>query len=90
MSPSAPWSTGSRKRHDDRGTVVAERTDHHVPHAVACRALEVPASTFYKSRDRPLTARQLRRAELDAVVNGVDAVGRTSAISGVLGKGCSS
>ena len=48
--------------------IAAQRTDHHVPHAVACRALEVPASTFYKWRDRPPTARQRRRARLDEAV----------------------
>ena len=38
------------------------------PHAVSCRALDVPESTFYKWRDRPPTPRQARRAELDAAV----------------------
>jgi len=48
--------------------IAAQRTVHHVAHAVACRALEVPASTFYKWRDRPPTARQQRRARLDEAV----------------------
>ncbi|MGH9271786.1 MAG: IS3 family transposase [Ilumatobacteraceae bacterium] len=48
--------------------VAAQRTDHHVAHAVACRALEVPSSTFYKWRDRPPTPRQQRRDRLDAAV----------------------
>jgi len=48
--------------------IAAQRTDHGVPHAVSCRAMEVPSSTFYKWRDRPPTARQQRRAELDAAV----------------------
>ena len=48
--------------------IAAQRTDHGVPHAVACRALEVPESTFYKWRERPLTPRQARRARLDATV----------------------
>lgn len=48
--------------------IAAQRTEHGVPHAVACRALEVPASTFYKWKDRPPTARQQRRAALDAAV----------------------
>lgn len=48
--------------------IAAQRTDHGVPHAVACRALEVPASTFYKWLDRPPTARDQRREELDRAV----------------------
>lgn len=48
--------------------IAAQRTDHGVPHAVACRALEVPASTFYKWKDRPPTPREQRRAALDAAV----------------------
>jgi transposase InsO family protein len=48
--------------------IAAQRTDHDVPHAVACRALEVAPSTFYKWRDRPPTPRQARRAGLDAAV----------------------
>ena len=35
--------------------VAAQRTDHGVPHAVSCRALEVPESTFYKWLGRPPT-----------------------------------
>ena len=48
--------------------IAAQRTDHDVPHAVACRALEVAPSTFYKWRDRPATPRQVRRAGLDEAV----------------------
>ncbi len=48
--------------------IAAQRTDHRVPHAVACRALEVALSTFYKWRDRPPTARDQRRARLDEAV----------------------
>ena len=48
--------------------IAAQRADHHVAHAVACRALDVPASTFYKWRDRPPTAREQRRACLDEAV----------------------
>jgi transposase-like protein len=32
--------------------IADQRTDHRVPHAVACRALDVNESWFYKWRDR--------------------------------------
>ncbi|MCC6224776.1 MAG: IS3 family transposase [Microthrixaceae bacterium] len=48
--------------------IAAQRTEHGVPHAVSCRALDVPESTFYKWRDRPPTPRRRRRTELDAAV----------------------
>jgi transposase InsO family protein len=48
--------------------IAAQRTEHRVPHALSCRALEVPESWFYKWRDRQPTPRQARRAELDAAV----------------------
>ena len=48
--------------------IAAQRTDHGVGHAAACRALEVPQSTFYKWRNRPPTSRQVRQARLDEAV----------------------
>ena len=48
--------------------IATQRTDHGVPHAAACRALEVASSTFYKWRDRPPTPRQARRTRLDEAV----------------------
>lgn len=48
--------------------IAAQRTDHGVPHAVSCRALDVPESTFYKWRDRRPTPRQRRQGDLDAAV----------------------
>jgi putative transposase len=48
--------------------VAAQRTDHGVPHAVTCRALEVSESWFYKWKDGPSTPRQQRRTHLDAAV----------------------
>ena len=48
--------------------IASQRTEHRVPHAVACRALDVSESWFYKWRDRPPTPREQRRAELDAKV----------------------
>ena len=48
--------------------IASQRTEHGVPHARSCRALDVPESTFYKWRDGPPTPRQARRVELDAAV----------------------
>ena len=48
--------------------IADQRTDHDVPHAVCCRALDVSESWFYKWKDRPPTLRQQRRAALDAAV----------------------
>jgi putative transposase len=53
------------------GFIAAQRTEHEVPHAVACRALGVSQSWFYKWRDRPPTPRQDRRARLAAAVQTV-------------------
>ena len=39
-----------------------------MPHTVACRALEVGESWFYKWKDRPPTVRQQRRRDLDEAV----------------------
>lgn len=47
---------------------AAQRTEHDVPHPAACRALVVPASTFFKWRDRPPTPCQARRTRLDEAV----------------------
>jgi transposase InsO family protein len=48
--------------------VASQRTEHGVPHAVCCRALELSESWFYKWRDRPPTPRATRRARLDEAV----------------------
>lgn len=48
--------------------IAAQRTDHGVPHAVGCRALDVASSTFYKWRNRPPAPRQARRSRLDVAV----------------------
>jgi transposase InsO family protein len=48
--------------------VAAQRTVHRVPHAKCCRWLGLSESWFYKWHDREPTARQRRRAELDAAV----------------------
>jgi putative transposase len=58
--------------------IACQRTEYGVPHAVSCRALGLSESWFYKWRDRPPTARQIRRAELaDKVREFFDASGGT-------------
>jgi putative transposase len=48
--------------------IASQRADHGVLHALSCRAMEVSESWFYKWHERPPTARQARRAELDRAV----------------------
>jgi transposase InsO family protein len=48
--------------------IASQRTNHGVPHAVACRALKVGESWFDKWKDRPPSARQQRRRDLDDAV----------------------
>lgn len=48
--------------------IADQRTFYRVPHAVCCVILGVSTSWLYKWLDRPATARQQRRAELDAEV----------------------
>jgi transposase InsO family protein len=50
--------------------IADQRTSHQVPHAVACRALAVSESWFYKwhHRSRQSSPSEQRRAELDAAV----------------------
>ena len=48
--------------------IATLRTDHGVPHALACRTLGVAPSTFYARRGRPPSAARLRRERLDAAV----------------------
>ncbi|BEK91123.1 IS3 family transposase [Nocardia seriolae] len=50
------------------GFIAAQRTEHGVPHAVSCLALEVSESWFYKWNDREPTQRQQRREELTAAI----------------------
>lgn len=48
--------------------IADQRTFYAVPYAVCCVILGVSVSWFYKWLDRPPTARQQRRGELDAAV----------------------
>jgi hypothetical protein len=54
--------------------IADQRTSHHVPHAVACRALTVSESWFYKwnhrQHHRVATPTEQRRAELDTTTRG--------------------
>ena len=45
--------------------IASQRTAFGIPHAIACRALEVSQSWFYKWINRTPTAREQRRARLD-------------------------
>jgi hypothetical protein len=61
--------------------IVAEfiascRTEHGIPHAIACRALQVSQSWFYKQINRAPTIRERRRPRLDKEI------GRLFAASG--------
>ncbi len=53
---------------DMAGFIDAQRTEHGVPHAVACRALGVAPSTLCKHLDRPLAEADRRRRALDTEV----------------------
>ena len=48
--------------------IAAQRVQHQIPHAAACRALGVSRSWFYKHKDGTLTARAARRQALAAEV----------------------
>jgi putative transposase len=58
--------------------ISSQRTEHGVPHAVACRALGVSESWFYKWHGRQPTPRQRRRQRLAEAIRAVfDASGGT-------------
>jgi putative transposase len=48
--------------------IAAQRDQHQIPHATACRALGVSRSWFYKWKDHALTPRAARRQALAAEV----------------------
>jgi transposase InsO family protein len=48
--------------------IAAQRTDHRVPHAVACRILEVSESWLYKWLSRGPSDSELRQRRLDEAV----------------------
>ncbi len=49
--------------------IASQRTGFGVPHTIACRALEVSQSWFYKWINRQPTARDLRRERLDEQIS---------------------
>lgn len=58
--------------------IASQRTNHGVPHAVSCRALEVSESWLYKWIRCPVSASSARRERLDrAVKSAFDASGGT-------------
>lgn len=60
------------------GFISSQRTEHGVPHALTCRALQVSESWYYKWRDRQPTDAQRRRAGLDDEIRRIfDASGGT-------------
>ena len=70
MSSSAAWpvAQGRDGAVAVAALIAAQRDEHRVPHAVACRALGVSRSWFYKWTDGTLTPRAARRAALAAEV----------------------
>jgi putative transposase len=48
--------------------IAAQRDEHQIPHALACRALGVSRSWFYKWKDGGLSPRAARRAALAAEI----------------------
>jgi putative transposase len=48
--------------------IAAQRDEHQIPHATACRALGVSRSWFCKHKDRGATARTTRRQALAAEI----------------------
>src|SRR5262249_34031050 len=48
--------------------IAAQRVEHQIPHATACRALGVSPAWFYKWRDGDCSPRHARRAQLTAAI----------------------
>jgi len=48
--------------------IAVQRVEHQIPHATACRALDVSESWFYKWRDGDASPRHARRAQLTAEI----------------------
>ena len=50
------------------GFIAAQRVEHQVPYATACRALGVSQAWFYKWRDGDASPRHARRAQLSEAI----------------------
>ncbi|MFD8396733.1 IS3 family transposase, partial [Streptomyces sp. NPDC059680] len=60
------------------GVISDCKAEQNIPHTTACRVLGVSESWFYKWRDCPITAREVRRGQLaDAIRRIFDASGGT-------------
>lgn len=60
------------------GVISGCKAGQNIPHAVSCRVLGVRQSRFYKWKDKPVTAREVRRGQLaDAIRRVFDASGGT-------------
>ena len=68
MCSSARWPSGGRGDGPVAVAefIVAQRQDHDVPHATACRALGLSEGWFYKWRCGDASPRHARRAQLQA------------------------
>jgi transposase InsO family protein len=56
--------------------IAAQRDEHQIPHATACRALGVSPAWFYKWRDGDASRRRARRAQLSVEIGRVFAAHR--------------
>ncbi|MEV6952852.1 hypothetical protein [Streptomyces sp. NPDC051183] len=50
------------------GVISDFRTEHGIPHRIACHALGMSESWFYKHRNRTPTRREVRRQQLTEAV----------------------
>jgi hypothetical protein len=68
VSSSAGWSSEGGDALSRAAFIADQKASYVVPCAVACRALGVSESWFFKWHHRPPTLAEQRRAEVDAAV----------------------